>query len=380
MHRFCFGAFSALVISILSLTVADRAVARNVAFDQMFVFGDSLSSTGNVFIGSGGTTPDPDAYFKGRFSNGPVWVERLATVYGVSLTPSLAATDVTAQSINFAWGGAQTGISNLTPDGVFTVPGVNGQISGGPADLYLPPSFSNMLSDAGVRANQDALYVIWGGANDFLIPPPNGIPPATSAANISNAITTLYDLGARHFLVLNLPDLGTTPLAQLIGAAEPLSDATTAFNGLLAAELATLQASASLPDIKIIDPHIDAVFATILADPGDLGFTDPATQPVFGAGPASGCLITTIFPPCGLADPDPADGFFWYDEQHPTKAVHTWAGLGAFIAVRCVRENFRRRFRNARCVARATRDFFGVNLLALEEKSQFIGKVMQSDN
>ena len=75
MHRFILGAFSALVISTLSLTFADRAVA----FDQIFVFGDSLSDTGNVLIGSDGTTPDPNAYFEGRFSNGPVWIERLAS-------------------------------------------------------------------------------------------------------------------------------------------------------------------------------------------------------------------------------------------------------------------------------------------------------------
>ena len=374
MHRFCFGAFGALVIFILSLTAAHPAVA----FDQIFVFGDSTSDTGNDLIASGGTTPDPNAFFEGRFSNGLVWVDRLAIAFGASLTPSLAATDVTTQSINFAFVGSQTGISNPTPDGLFLVPGVNGQISGDPNNPFFPPSFTDMLSDAGISANQDALYVIWSGSNDFIIPPPNGIPPATSVANISNAITTLYDLGARHFLVNNLPDLGTTPLAQLIGLAEPLSAATAAFNGLLAAELATLQAS--LPDIDIIDPNMNALIAALLAHPRVFGFIDPAMQPNFGAGPASGCLITTIFQFCELSDPDPAPGFFWYDEQHPTKAVHTWAGLGAFIAVKCVRENFRRRFRYFRCVARATRDFFGVNLLALEEKSRFIGKAVQSDN
>ena len=374
MHRICFGAFSALIVAILSLTVAHPAAA----FDQIFVFGDSTSDTGNDLIASGGTTPDPNAFFEGRFSNGLVWVDRLALAFGVNLTPSLAATDVTTQSINFAFGGSQTGVSNFTPDGIFFVPGVNGQISGDPNNAFFPPSFTDMLSEAGIGANQDALYVIWSGANDFIIPPPNGIPPTTSVANISNAITTLYDLGARHFLVNNLPDLGDTPLAQLIGVAGPLSDATAAFNGLLAAELATLQAS--LPDIDIVDPNMNALIGTLLSYPRVFGFIDPTTQPAFGAGPASGCLITTIFPFCELSNVDPAPGVFWYDEQHPTTSVHTWAGLGAFIEVKCVREDFRRKKKYPKCVARATRRYFGVSLLALEDKTQIIGNAMQSDN
>ncbi|MEM7221931.1 MAG: SGNH/GDSL hydrolase family protein [Pseudomonadota bacterium] len=372
MRHVCLRVLGALVITVLSLTGAHRALA----YDQIFVFGDSVSDSGNVFIGSGGLTPDPMAYSDGRFSNGLIWVDRLAMAYGESLTPSLAATDLSTQSVNFAWGGSQTGGSNFTPDGLSIVPGLNGQISGDPNNPFLPPSFSEILSFAGTGANPDALYIVWSGSNDFIIPPPNGIPPEVSAANIGNAITTLYDLGARHFLVINLPDLGSTPLAQLAGLAEPLSAATAAFNALLAAELESLEGS--LPGIDIVAPDMNALIATLLAYPEVFGFIDPASQPVFGAGPASGCLITTIFPFCELSEPDPAPGAFWYDEQHPTTAVHTWAGLGAFIAVRCVREDFRRKRKYVKCVARATRKYFGVNLMALDKESQLIGKAMRT--
>ena len=374
MFRFFYGVLGALAVSILTFAVPQPAAA----FDQIFVFGDSTTDSGNVLIGSGGTTPDPDAFFQGRFSNGPVWVDRLANALGVSMRPALAATDITTQSLNFAFGGSQTGVSNFTPDGIFLVPGVNGQISGDPNNALLPPSFSELLANAGIGANPDALYVIWSGANDFIIPPPNGLPPDVSAANIGNAITTLYGLGARHFLVNNLPDLGDTPLAQLVGVDAQLSAATAAYNGLLALQLAALEAA--LPDIDITTPNMNALIGTLLDYPNLFGFIDPASQPAFGAGPASGCLITTIFMTCELTEPDPAPGVFWYDEQHPSTTVHTWAGLGAFIALKCDRDDFRRRFRYIRCVARATRDYFGVNLMALAGKSQFVGQVLRSGN
>ena len=46
---------------------------------EIVVFGDSLSDTGNLYLASGKTTPPSPPYFLGWFSNGPLWVERLAS-------------------------------------------------------------------------------------------------------------------------------------------------------------------------------------------------------------------------------------------------------------------------------------------------------------
>ena len=56
-------------LSITALVLGSAAQANGQApFDELIVFGDSLSDTGNVFI-SFGAPPSPP-YFNGRFSNG----------------------------------------------------------------------------------------------------------------------------------------------------------------------------------------------------------------------------------------------------------------------------------------------------------------------
>src|SRR5438067_11674198 len=52
-------------------------------FTEIVAFGDSLTDTGNYFTRANNTAPDPGTYYQGRWSNGPVWVERLAADLGV---------------------------------------------------------------------------------------------------------------------------------------------------------------------------------------------------------------------------------------------------------------------------------------------------------
>src|SRR6478735_2958703 len=70
-----------ILCSICAATgVAERARG---AYSQVVVFGDSLSDTGNVNNQTFGISPG-SAYYQGRFSNGPLWVEDLATSLGVA--------------------------------------------------------------------------------------------------------------------------------------------------------------------------------------------------------------------------------------------------------------------------------------------------------
>ena len=58
------------------------ASAGAQAYSNLYIFGDSLSDTGNIFALTGGATPAAP-YFAGRFSDGPVWAETLATSLGL---------------------------------------------------------------------------------------------------------------------------------------------------------------------------------------------------------------------------------------------------------------------------------------------------------
>lgn len=305
------------------------AKALPVDFKTMYVFGDSLSDIGNDFSLSGGAVPpsaQPDLrYYSGRFSNGPVWVDSLAQTMGISdFRPSQTATptDFTAgHSINFAYGGAGTGITNKTVDNLFTVRGLLGQVE----DF-------NSLSGGGY-APADALYIVWSGANDYLLAGVPGIPappnPAYTVGNIATAIQTLYNEGARTFLVPNLPDLGSTPLSILFSiltgtdVRQAFSELTKQNNMLLNSILYDLVST--YPGITIYSPDIYSLYADFAADPGAFGFTHPPTD----MGPAAGCLVLPIIlgipsdcSTLGMPDPLDGQGYPIWDEEHPTAAAH----------------------------------------------------------
>src|SRR4026209_484478 len=67
--------------SLALLVMAKLAFAG--PFSTIILFGDSLSDTGNVFDATSavpGTAAIPISppYFRGRFANGPMWIEELA--------------------------------------------------------------------------------------------------------------------------------------------------------------------------------------------------------------------------------------------------------------------------------------------------------------
>ena len=80
---------------------ADRSEAG--PFTNLVVFGDSLSDVGNVDSSPFVDIPGP-YYWNGRFSNGPVYAETLATGLGLpALTRSTAS-----GGTDYAYGGAKT--------------------------------------------------------------------------------------------------------------------------------------------------------------------------------------------------------------------------------------------------------------------------------
>lgn len=307
--------------------------AMAATFDQLYVFGDSLSDPGNVFNVTEftpliPTIPESPPYFEGRYSNGPIWVDQLAKALDLTPTPSTdlavlfpgfpVRSPITTtpnfgvsfffngatpnQSVNFAFGGAQTGFAGSGDYGRF-LPGVLRQIEG----------FSDDLSVANTVANPRALYVIWAGANDYQTADnPN---PEASVGNLATAVNSLFNLGARNFLVPNLPDLGRTALALERGAQEStrLTNLTNAHNVLLDATLSNL--SQSLTDIQLVPLDVYSLFDEAIANPAAFGLTN-ITQ---------ACLDTLICP-------NPNEYLFW-DGIHPTTTAHARLGEFALAAL-----------------------------------------------
>ena len=135
-------AFALAACCSSALLIGSAAHAAN--FSAEYVFGDSLSDVGNVYLGSSGSEP-AGHYFGGQFSNGPVWVQDLAARLGLpALTPSLAG------GSDYAFGHATTGSPSTNNS---DVPNLEQQVG---------TFFSGHAS-----APSNALYTFSIGANDL---------------------------------------------------------------------------------------------------------------------------------------------------------------------------------------------------------------------
>ncbi|MBD1872486.1 hypothetical protein H6F75_03235 [Nodosilinea sp. FACHB-131] len=279
-----------LNVEATSLTAENfQAQALVPSFSGLTIFGDSLSDPGNLFGLTGFFPPFP--YSEGRFSNGDIWVDYLASDIGLEPT----------EVQNFAVGGATTGRDNgLDP----LISSLTGTASNLPGLLDEVDSYLGGLGEG--AANPDSLYVLWAGANDLFNLPsdPAAIPAflATSVQNIATAITSLAARGADTFLVPNLPNLGLTPRTLGDGTSAQATALSQSFNAGLANTLAALEQSLSAT-IDIIPVDLFGLTTEIIGAPAEFGFTN-VTDPLLNQ---------------GLLD-DP--GYFWWDQQHPTTTVH----------------------------------------------------------
>ncbi|MFP4007051.1 MAG: SGNH/GDSL hydrolase family protein [Spirulinaceae cyanobacterium] len=296
-----------------------EAVGLTNRFNNIYVFGDSLSDTGNVSELTQNIFP-PTPYQDGRFSNGDVWIDYLARDLGLASPTPLAA--LTPQNppnngINFAFGGATTGTAN-TIDSQF--PGVQGQVQ----------RFGS-LSTVGVPVDPNGLHILWAGANDYLPTESNFEPylsPDVPVRNLESTITNLANLGAKNFLVANLPDLGKTPLAlgydednrqdskghnssaldpTEIDVSQRLDRLTRSHNQQLSQSLDTLRSQLG-SEVTIAEFDVNAAFNEVLGNPANFGFSN-VTDP---------CIFSGM---CAV-DPTQQEQYFFWDNTHPTTRGH----------------------------------------------------------
>jgi phospholipase/lecithinase/hemolysin len=302
----------AVVAVVLSISLVPVMASAGL-FQKVFVFGDSLSDTGNVFTVTGSVPSNPipvsPPYFTGRFSNGPVWVEILAELLDLELRPFLAG------GTNFAFGGAEI---ELDTEDVFerdigvTIPSIRSQVQA---------FFAQHLFD---DTDSEALYIIWGGANDLrdalvtATDPLTAVQPAVDG--LIAAIEDLADAGAVYFLIPNLPNLGHTPESRGRGP-DGVARATAvsvAFNNALATALDSLEAGRSITIIRL---DTFARLEEVMANPAAFGFTN-ATEACLAGDPFVG----------GTPCTQPTAYVFW-DLIHPTAAAHAILAEFAFAAL-----------------------------------------------
>jgi phospholipase/lecithinase/hemolysin len=309
-----------LLALLIVCALPSFASAQTPQFDSLYVFGDSLADNGNLFIQSRALGVDPpvppsvsphQAYFEGRFSNGYVEFEYLwKSLTGKSpdgpgrMKPFLASPFIYgAGAIDFAYGGTGTALLDQTPGGMWA-PGLKGQI-----ELF-------RVALRGKHPPDRALYAIATGANDYRDDAFN-VPMDTKKviSNIEEGIVTLYGLGARHVIVLDMPDLGLIPAS----AGDPTQSAIShEHNERLYKRMATLQSR--LPALHLVVVKLDPLFQQLLA----VMFHFPLMETVAPYEGMSACLF--IDPNSCLDGPAAAFNsnapFIFWDIVHPTTEAH----------------------------------------------------------
>ena len=290
-------------------------------FSGLYTFGDSLSDVGdnpsavmslNQILGGNCDPTHPcepfGPYFHGRISNGPVGTEYLAG----ALFPGGGTT---ANFHSYAVAGATSGIGNIGDGGTATKAGDKIPIPV-PGVFPLPAmrgELQQYMKDSGGVADPNALYFVWGGANDYL----THDDPKLAAQNISGYVTELATAGATHFLVPNLADLGRTPFAITHNEVAAAQNFSLLFNAELATQLGTVSSAFPAAHISQFDTY--SFLNDVIQNPDNFGLTDVQNSCLGGlAGLA----------PCG----DPGSHLFW-DDFHPTTKGHGIIGSAFASAV-----------------------------------------------
>ena len=276
--------------------------------ERLYVFGDSLSDNGNLYLALDGTFPPDDEYFYGRASNGPVWTERLG--YWLKNAPDLeevrlpfGATEGLDEGVNFAHFGATT-IGSLQPAG--------GQRIGQQVTY-----FRQRVRECLCTITPDDLVTVWGGANDYLA------FGETSTRRVTNRLRSfsrrLSRGGASNILVLDQPYWGNTPIGFDRGDRADLNLRMQEHNARLNSIIDRVRWREGVDAYYV---PVSRLFTDVYKNPGEYGFDIVAP----GADTTGHCLGD------GLLLDACTSNYAFYDSIHPSAAMHDYIAqyVGAF--------------------------------------------------
>ena len=297
-----FRPIRSLLAAALAIAAAP-AMAQDGTFSQTVFFGDSLTDAG--FFTPLLVQQNPAAAVLGRFTTNPglVWSEFLADYYGTGAAMAWTATGATPRpgtGTNYAVGGARVGVNST------------GALGFTPS---LATQMNAYLSANGGSADPNALYTVWGGANDLF-----AVAAAPTQANqiIGAAVTaqvgivgTLQGAGAQYVLVPTIPDIGLAP--QFNGTAAGSAQGTA-----LAANYNTaLFGALAQNGLSVIPVDTFHFLQEVVASPSTYGFlnvTSVACQP-----PGSSSLTCN---PATYINPSAPNTYLFADGVHPSTHAH----------------------------------------------------------
>ncbi|CAD6271878.1 unnamed protein product [Miscanthus lutarioriparius] len=323
-----------LATLLLASTLATAAPTSGIP--AVFAFGDSTLDPGNnnglATLVRADHAPYgcgfPGAAATGRFSDGKLITDYIVESLGVKdVLPAYRDSGLTvaeaSTGVSFASGGS--GLDDLTAQTAM-VSTFGSQIG----------DFQDLLGKIGMPQAAEiasrSLYVISAGTNDvtmnyFILPVRAGSFPTIDQysdyliGRLQGYIQSLYNLGARNFMVSGLPPVGCLPVTRSLnlasggGCVANQNAAAERYNAALQQMLTKLEAAspgATLAYVDVYTPLMDMV-----TQPQKYGFTE-TSQGCCGNGLlAMGALCTSALPQCR----SPAQ-FMFFDSVHPTQATY----------------------------------------------------------
>lgn len=302
-------AYGALACGLL---MSQMAMASD--FSKTVFFGDSLSDTGRLKDIVAQVSPSFAQALQPSFITNPdpAWTSVLAQAYGKSAD---ANTVSNPSGTNYAVGGARAA-ETIQWNGLLSVPATSTQIQ-----TYLQANQG--------KADPNALYAVWIGANDLIAAAQSSNAQAAIATAATAAVSdvqTLHQAGAKAVLVPNIPDISLTPRANyaenvlgMRGLQDNARLATRVYNGQVFAALNQSQAN-------IIPANTFGLLQEVVKNPTAFGFnntTGVACQmPARTTGaddPASTSLACTR---SHLATADAGETYLFADDIHPAGRTH----------------------------------------------------------
>lgn len=284
---------SAVIFSVF-LVLSSPFATAGVIYSDVYVFGDSLSDTGNIqdslgFLG--GFLGNSIGYgSNGRFSNGDVWHEYLSADLGLNSTAIHGD-----GGNNYAYGGAlASGGDGLT----------------GAVALGMDEQINDYLGDQnGASSDGDALFITWVGGNDLRAMVGDVNPFAELEQTLDNMAASLAQLlnsGVGTLLVPNLPDLGAIPEFVNTANSAQAHELTLAWNSGLESRLIELN---KLSNAELYYFDVYSTFNDLLISPEDYGFINTSDE----------CRSSNFFGESACAN---AEQYLFWDYIHPTTTAH----------------------------------------------------------
>ncbi len=335
---------SCLAVAATLALAACGGGSDSPTYASLVSFGDSLSDVGSY------RTPGIAALGGGKYTvNGPegkVWVERLAEELdlpapcaaqtGLQATGDFAtlAAPVTNHTGCTAYGQGGSRVTNpvgpwnaallASPDPQVAYTGQLGQLT-----VPVVTQVADHLARTGGRFSGKELVTVLAGGNDVFVnldavgktmtAQQAAAAMAQAGAELAALVRTeIVGKGAKHVVVLNLPNVAVTPGTLAAEAASPGAKALTeavgqAFNGQLAAGLA------GIPEVIVVDLY--GRLTTWSANPSAYGFSN-ATAPACSSTWAPAFLGSSLTCTTSTTVAGDVSRYMFADTVHPTPYTH----------------------------------------------------------